>query len=453
MSFFILVGVMFLSGCGLKQDPEKRYPISLEIWGLFDDSDTFDEAFDAYRKANQNVKEIKYKKLTPDTYKKELLEALASGKGPDIFLIQNTWLPSFYDKVVPVIPDILNEQKFKLDFVDVAVSDFMNQRKIFAVPLSVDTLGLYYNKDLFNQAGITTEPKNWDEFIGYVKKLTKTNSSGQIIQSGAAIGTVGNINRATDILNLLMLQGGTAMVDTEKGSATFDQLVKNGEESAFPGENALIFYTQFAKENSSFYSWNKDMHNSVDAFSEGTLAMMLNYSWKISEIKNKAPKLNFAVAPVPQIKEDKPINYPNYWGYAVAKNKVSTFISSSTGQQATIPDEVRIAETWKLLKFLTVKPEVNMAQPITPAYDAALEYAKKTNKPAARKDIIEMQKVDPEIGVFALQNLMAKSWLQMNPEAVEAIFADMIEKVNKGMATPREALKSGAQQVTQSMER
>lgn len=446
-----IIGMVFLSGCGLKETGPKKYPINLEIWGLFDDSDAFSEIFEAYRRMNKNVQQIAYKKLTPDTYKRDLIEALASGQGPDIFLIQNTWLPSFYDKIVPAAPEILTEQKVRAEFVDVVASDFINQNKIYAIPLTVDTLGLYYNKDLFNQAGITSPPRNWNEFIDDVKKMTRIDSFGQITQSGAAMGTAYNINRSTDILNLLMLQNKTRMLEDKQARAVFDQFVQNGNENSFPGESALNLYTSFAKNSSPFYSWNKSMHYSIDAFSEGNLAMMLNYSWHIDTIRSKAPKLNFTVAPVPQIDEAHPVNYPNYWGYAVAKNKKPATVKISRNEQAAIPDEIRIAEAWNFLKFLTTKPETNPAQPAGSVYDAAARYAEKTRKPAARKDIIEAQKNSLEIGIFAQQNLVAKNWLQIDPVGIEAIFADMINKVNIGAASTNEALKAGAQQVTQMM--
>ena len=443
-AFLALTGIMFLAGCGFKQSGEKKYPINLEIWGLFDDSDIFVDIFETYRRINQNVQRITYKKLAPDTYKKELIEALASGQGPDIFLIQNTWLPSFYNKITPATPDILSEQKFRSEFVDVAANDFINQNKIYAVPLSVDTLGLYYNKDLFNQAGITSTPKNWNEFADDARKMTRTDSFGQVTQSGAAMGTAYNINRSTDILNLLMLQSRTKMLDDKQARAVFDQFAQNNNENSFPGESALNLYTSFAKNSSPFYSWNKSMHYSIDAFSEGNLAMMVNYSWHIDTIRSKAPKLNFTVAPIPQIDEAHPVNYPNYWGFAVAKNKKADTVKMSNTEQVAIPDEVRIAEAWNFLKFLTAKPEAA-------GYDAALKYAEKTKKPAARKDIIEAQKNNVEIGIFAQQNLVAKNWLQVDPAAIEAIFADMINKVNIGADSPSEALKAGAQQVTQTM--
>ena len=441
------------SGCAFKSQPEKRYPLKLEIWGLFDDRDAFHEIFDSYRKSNPNILEINYRKLTADTYRRDLLEALASGQGPDIFLIHNTWLSSFRDKIVPVSPEILNEQKYRAEFADVVIHDFVEQGKIYAAPLSVDALGLFYNKDLFNQAGITEPPATWSEFVEDVKLLTRIDGGGQIRQSGAAIGTAYNINRSTDILNLLFLQKNTRMLDEMGRRAVFDMASgrSDGENVNNPGLEALNFYTSFAKANSAFYSWNKNMHYSIDAFSEGNLAMMLNYSWQIDAIRSKAPKLNFAVAPVPQLSPDSPANFANYWGYAVSKNKKAVTLPN----QPPVPDEARVAESWKFLKFLSSKPEVfsDKNGNLINTFDAAKAYAKKTNRPAARRDIIEEQKTDPKIGVFAKENLIAKNWKQADSVAIEAIFAAMIDAVNRGAQTPYDALKAAAAQVTQIMGR
>ncbi|MFA6973655.1 MAG: extracellular solute-binding protein [Parcubacteria group bacterium] len=451
-AILLLSGIIFLSGCGLKDTPAKRYPVSLEVWGLFDDSDAFNNIFDKYQKANSNIR-LTYKKLTPDTYKNEVISALASGQGPDIFLIQNTWLPSFQDKILPATADILTEQKFRADFVDVVAADFVEQGKIYAAPLTVDSLGLYYNKDLFNQAGITTPPVTWNDFVEDVKKITRIDSTGNIVRSGAAIGTAYNINRSTDILNMLLLQNNTSMINDRQTQALFDQgsARDNNGNSVTPGVTALSFYTQFARANSAYYSWNPSLHYSTDAFSEGTVGMMFNYSWQADTIRAKAPKLNFAVAPVPQLTPTAPINFPNYWGFAVAKNKIAPALPAGS-KQVVVSEEVRVAEAWNFVKFLTTKPEMVAGQTIA-SFDAAADYAKATNKPAARRDLIEVQKTDVNIGAFAQGNLIAKSWKQIDPIAIEAIFAGMIDGVNRGAVTTEEAIKAAATQVTGLMNR
>jgi len=456
-SFFLISSLILLSGCGCRQTDKDQYSLELEVWGFLDDRDNLNEIFEIYKSLNPNIRDIKYRKLTTDTYKTELIDALASGQGPDIFLIHNTWLPGFSDKIIPAKAEVISEQKFKSDFVDVVSSDFFSEGQAWAVPFSVDTLALYYNKDLFNAAGITATPQNWDEFVADAMKLTKVNSFGEITQSGAAMGTAFNINRSTDILNMLIMQGGSEMVDRNSKKVTFDKLSGSGERALSPGENALSFYTQFASSSSSKYSWNPSMHYSLDAFSENNLAMMFNYSWHVETIRSKSPKLNFSVAPVPQFPNSTPVNYANYWAYAVARNKEPKISSGST---VSVTNDTRVLESWKLLKFMTTKPEGNIAitnksvggsQVTGGNFDPAWSYLEKSRRPAARRDLVERQKDDIDLGVFSKDNLIARSWLQPEPENIEAILAQMIDNVNRGQSRVDEAVTTAAQRIAQMM--
>lgn len=452
-----IFGLIILSGCGFKQKTDHQYNLSLEIWGPFDYGDALRKVFNSYKKINPNISSLEYKRIPINTYQKELTEALAAGQGPDIFFIRNDWVPSFADKIVPVkeIPGVISEKKFRANFVDVVANDFLVKGNIYAMPLSVDTLGLYYNKDLFNQAGIVAPPKTWDEFSEDVKKLTKINAFGEIIQSGAAMGTAYNINRSTDILNLLMLQNQTKMIDP-RGQVLFQKSISENGKSIFPGENALAFYTQFANTSSPEYTWNSQLHYSIDAFSEGTVAMMLNYPWNVKVIKEKAPKLNFAIAPVPQIKDKPKVNFANYWGLAVSKNKTPQ--SNPYGQSkkaVVISSNTRLKEAWTFLTYLTTKPDgtfnnkasTKVGQVTEANFDPAKSCLTQTGEPAARRDLIKEQKDNPTIGVFATDNLIAQSWIEVDPSSIESIFAEMIDQVNKGQATVAGAIKTAAQRV------
>lgn len=457
-AIFLLAGALVISGCGCKQTNTKKYSLSLEIWGTLDRNDALAEIFDNYKKINPNISAIVYKKISQDTYAKEVLDALASGQGPDIFMINNAWLPAFQDKIVPAPTSqgMVDEQKFRNNFVDTVANDFLVNGKIYAVPLSVDSLGLYYNKDLFNEAGISAPPTDWNQFIDDVRKLTKIDASGNIIQAGAAIGTAYNINRSTDILNMLMLQSGTKMIG-DSGRIIFDESVSANGKSFSPGENALNFYTQFANSASPNYTWNSNLHYSLDAFSEGTAAMMFNYSWNVATVKSKAPKLNFSVASVPQFENSPRVNVSNYWAFAVAGNKIpKSDPYGGAGSVAPVSNDVRIGEAWIFLTYLATKPDgtfvaltsgSGVGQTINSNFDPAASYLEKTGEPAARRDLIEKQKSDSWIGIFAADNLIAKNWRQPDSVSTEAIFAEMIDKVNRGQSSVADALRSAAVRV------
>lgn len=463
LAFLAISSLFLFSGCGLKQN-NPQYRVDLEIWGVFDSSDTLEKITHEYKKINPYVGEIKYRKFTVDSYKNDLVNALASGQGPDIFWIGNAWLPSFGDKVEPAPDWLLGEKEFRDNFVDVAADDFLADKKIYAVPLSVDSLALYYNKDILNSEGITRPPQTWEEFNDDVRRLTKIDQNDNITQAGAAIGTAYNINRSTDLLTLLMLQDGAQMTNDNATEATFDKPLDVGGKTVRAGENALDFYTQFAKRNSSVYTWNPRMHYSIDAFYEGTAAMMINYSWQYATIKNKNSKLNFAVAPVPQLSSNSPVNYANYWGLAVAKNKILSDLLKTKTSENGLNDgnynKLRLHEAWQFLKYLTLKNNgsvtlynglsgTNAAFPV--ANDPAEVYIKETGKPAARRDLIEKQKNDPILSPFAYGNLIAKSWYEAQPDAIEQILAETIDSVNLGKSTVYESLKLAASRVTQLM--
>lgn len=441
---FLVAGALVLSGCGCKSTAEK-YKVDLEIWGVMDDSDAYSEIFKKYSELNPNVGEITYKKQRIETYEKDLIDALASGKGPDIFLINNTWLPTFSNKIVAAPKEILTEQKFRKDFVDVCANDFISNGDIFAVPLSVNSLALYYNKDLFNAAGITAPPKTWDEFLDSTEKITRIDSVGEINPSGAAMGTAYNINRSTDVLGLLMLQNGVEMRDGN------DRVSFGNDPNAI---KALDFYTQFAKVGAPNFSWNPRLHYSIDAFSEGTVAMMFNYSWQMDIIRSKSPKLNFAITDIPQSDPSNPVGYANYWGYAVVSNKIIEVNPKS--KLAPVTNELRVAEAWKFLTYLTTKAESQIVAPTssttvvkkpTSVFDPAEKYLERNKQPAARRDLIEKQKSDVNLGVFAKGNLIARSWMQKDPVATESIFGEMIDNVNRGAVNISDALKTAEERL------
>jgi multiple sugar transport system substrate-binding protein len=458
LSLVFILSLVFLSGCGCKNNAAVNYEVRLEVWGLFDDSDVMQKAISEYQKRNPRVREIVYKKLTVDSYENELMEALATGAGPDIFLIHNTWLPKHKEKLAPAPADnlssdqspVLTPKQVQDNFPDVVSADFVSDEKVYALPLSVDSLALYYNKDLLNQAGISTPPAIWLDFDDAVKKISRVDSFGNINLAGAAMGMssdasagTGKINRATDILTLLMMQSGANMIDSQTGQAAFANFTKatyGGELS--PGESALAYYTKFSNPTAAEYTWNSLQHNSKDSFVEGKTAMMLNYSWLVPQIQTKAPKLSFGIAKVPQNKDKSgnglDIDFANYWGYAVSKNKAPNQGFAAEAQQnkrTYATDEQRIAEAWKFVRYLTMPPAASAGLPVAPSgdksvnFDPAAEYVANQAKPAARRDLIEKQKSNILLSPFAQGNLIAKSWPQPDNLAVERIFDDMIDDV------------------------
>jgi multiple sugar transport system substrate-binding protein len=411
----IIIGLAsVIPGC-----KEKPKDVKLEFWGIFDDSDIYKSLINDFSSQYPHIK-INYHKRVSSSYEKDLLEAMATNRGPDIFMLHNTWLPRYQNKVMAAPSELITLKQFQEDFVDVVYEDFvLDDYYICALPLGVDTLALYYNKDIFNTDGIARPPVTWEEFLTDVEKLTLEDERGNITRAGAALGTARNINRSTDILSLLMLQSGTPVVNADESKAVFNNPIRadSGEEFC-PGERALEFYTDFANPLKSVYTWNTRMHYSIDAFYEGKAAMIFNYAYNLPIIRAKAPYLNFAVAPMPQIKgADKNVNYANYWGLTVSRNS-----------------EVPVA-AWQFIVWLSEKENMK-------------KYLELTERPTARRDLVDWQRDDPRIGVFAGQALTAHSWYQVDNSSIETVLANMIESVVLGESTIKDAVGKAAKQIT-----
>lgn len=397
---------------------------TLEMWGVYDDRQSLAKVFSSFQQVEQGIK-INYRQFSYEDYERELINALAAGTGPDLLMIHHTWLAKHRDKLVPMpVSSGSDEVKFitPLDirdqFVDVVYKDLIYDNQIYAIPLYVDTLALFYNKDMFNTAGITNPPKDWEEFNKDVELLTKFDSSGNIIQAGAAMGTARNINRSTDILSALFIQNGTQMTNATNTSATFTRSIN----SIQAGENALEYFTDFANPKKAVYTWNSSQHYSIDAFIEGKVAMMFNYSHQIPVVRGRFDRLNFSVAPMPQFSELEAKNYANYFGVGVS--------NQSKNQNAA----------WRFVNYLA-------------SHDGSLTYLTQTNRPSARRDIIDIQRNDPQLGVFAVQALSAKSWFQIDNNAIDQIFADMIDDINLGKASIRSSLRAAESKINVLMTR
>jgi len=92
-SVFILVG----AGCA-KPKPIKPDPVSLQWWGVWNESDQVAPLIAAYQASHQYVK-ISYKKFRLEEFETKLTESLAEDRGPDIISINNTWVKRYQSKI------------------------------------------------------------------------------------------------------------------------------------------------------------------------------------------------------------------------------------------------------------------------------------------------------------------------------------------------------------------
>ena len=174
----VLLILLPLIGLGCKSagqiDPAALKPVELNYWRVFDEPDDFRDIIQNFQALYPNIS-IKVTKIRLEDYEQDLLRAIAEGRGPDIISVHNTWMRS-YQKILSPRPEkivlpavetqgrntvtvmretpLLSLRDVRNNYADVVVSDVILDDKIYGFPLSLDTLVLYYNKTLLNQANL-----------------------------------------------------------------------------------------------------------------------------------------------------------------------------------------------------------------------------------------------------------------------------------------------------------
>lgn len=414
----VLIGAIFFFG--IKRTDE-RFTGEVTLWS-FEQEAQWEQLIETFESQYPELT-VMYERKNPRTYENDLLNALAGGRGPDMFVVHHTWLAKHSDKMTPAPRELMTVPQFREAFVDAAANDLTRfDEFVAAVPLYVDTLALYYNTDIFNTSGVTAPPKTWEEFNEVVRRTVIRSEEDTILQAGATIGTQNNVPHADDILETLMLQNGAQMVDVEKGRVLFNESRRSSDDTAFnPGENALTYYTNFADPARDVYTWSRRQGKALSTFTDGDAAMYIGYAQDIGAIRDSG--IPFNVAPLPQV-TDRQTN-PNYIDTVLARYWAG----------AVSPESQKREAAWAFWTFATSR-------------NAQFHFLNGLELPTSRRDLVDAQvQQNPQMGVFARQSLIARSWIQPDHEEVAAIFKRMIEAVVLGRASAVEAVREGAQQV------
>jgi len=279
--------------------PAKAEQVKLTYWGLFEDASVVAPIIADFESEHPNIK-IDYSKQDIEQYKDKLVTRSNNGNAPDIFRFHNTWVPQLSNLLLPLPNNAISKEDFSNDFYPVARKDLIKNGAIYGVPLQMDTLSLYVNRDLFQAAGLKI-PTTWIEFGNDARQLTVKDDKNNIITAGAAMGTYSNITHAPDIISMLFAQNGVNLNDISANPQA--------------ASDALNYYSSFALSTANV--WDETLDQSIKAFAYGSLAMYFGYSGDFFTIKSMNPSLSFDVYPVPSLPGQN-ITIASYWAEGIS---------------------------------------------------------------------------------------------------------------------------------------
>ncbi len=432
----------------ISKKPTTVAPASLTVWSTDYPEKSFDGIIERYRATHTYVT-ITVKQVPAEDYLQQLLQAWAQGTGPDVFFVPNTWIGqmSAYGVAMPAdlgVPIVKNTKglfgvsrqviiqpakapsidAFKNAFVDAVGADIVRENQVWALPLSMDTLVTYYNKDLLNNAKIFEPAKTWPELASQVEAnhLTVTDTQGNLVRSAVGLGTSNNVPYASDLLALLMMQNGAQMVDAN-GQASFNQA---------PGLTAVNFYTSFARSNKVTYSWDANQSNAKDAFLQGKVAYYFGTLADREAIA--ASSLNWGVSPMLHLTAEGDNDADSQSQRLIDVARYPVGMISKTAETA---GHAKLA--WNFLQFASQSSNV-------PVFLNALHGL------SAQRSILATQKNDATFSVYAGQLLTAKTWYHgTGGQTVDGYLSGLITSVASGKTDPQEALDLAVKQVNSTL--
>lgn len=380
---------VIVSGCKNNSDQMVESEIQMKektmvsVWYYFENERHQDILNTELHKFNQtqDVIEATSKYIPFDNFKKQLSMSTVASELPDIILIDTSDFAAYAQM------GIFADLSGKLDttqYYEEPLASCTLDGRLYGIPFGSNCLGLYYNKEMLQNAGIAV-PETWEDLRIAAKELSHENISG------IAFCSLQNEEGTFNFLPWLWSAGG-------------DSVHLNNA----AGIKALTLISDLVNDG----SMNKEVINwtqgdVLSQFVSGNIAMMINGSWQIPTIRKQAPELKWDVAPIP---------------------KDADHVTVLGGEILGVIDNNNENASLQVVEFLTQKEEVK-------SYMSEFGYI------SARRDVAEKQCIgDGQMEFFAQQMNFARArdvhakW----PEISDAISLAVNEVITKSN-TPENA--------------
>jgi multiple sugar transport system substrate-binding protein len=359
---------------------------------------------------------IDYTEIPNNTFESELLEALASGVGPDLILVPHDRLYGLWNKLYEIPYESYTQRDFKDSFVQ-AGEIFLTSTGVLGFPLELDPLVMYWNRDIFNTAGIANPPKNWPEFYTLARSLTKLDSARNVVQSAIAAGEISNITHSKEVLSTLMIQAGNKVVALSP-DGQWRPTITNGQGVI----EALRYYTEFSNPVKPVYSWNRALPTSKDYFLSAKLATYFGFASEYADLRRKNPNLNFDVATLPQ-----------------AQDQVTRATFGRITAISVLRSSRQAASAFEAATILTSSPGISLWSGIK-------------ELPPVRRDLLQNRPSDAADAVFYDSSLIATNWLDPDRQQTVHIFQEMVESLVSGRASISAVIARASELMTRLFE-
>ncbi len=342
--------------------------------------------------------------VTPwDVMLQKLTTDIAGNANADLAIIGTRWLLDFVEQDIAEPLDGYIDDEFRGRFIETFLSPSVMDDKIYGLPVAASARAMYYNKSLFEQAGIDAPPETWDELKEDAKKISDLGDGI------AGYGLQGK-EIETDVYFYYPMWSYGGNILNDDGTSGF------GSEAAIQAATMYksLIDEGLTQDGPTAYS-REDVQN---LFKQGKVGMMISAPFLANQIKEEAPDLQYGITAIPAGPDGDRGTYG-------VTDSIIMFGNSENKDEA-----------WKFLDYLfTQEPrsEFTLGEGFLPVNKAVSE------EPAfsENEDLKAFAKVLPDARFAPVVN----GW-----EEIADVASSALQRVYLGQATPEEALSRAAEE-------
>lgn len=260
----------------------------------------------------------------PGDYPTKMRANVASNTVPDVFYLQPAMSSEYISsgKLLNLSPYMAKDGVKASDYYSALLNPFVcTSGQVYGLPKDWNSLGVFYNKQMFQAAGLPFPGANWtwSDMQNDAQKLTRNAGSPNSVYG---IVLSADLSR----WGAFLLEDGGSVLSKAGTQATFADST---------GVNALQFYDSFFKNKSGALPTTVGAPWNGDAFGKARAAMVIEGGWLIPYMASTYPSVQYGIAPMPIA--------PN------GKRADLTFTNAWSAYSGTKHPEA----AWELIKYMT----------------------------------------------------------------------------------------------------
>ncbi|MEN8129706.1 MAG: sugar ABC transporter substrate-binding protein [Pseudomonadota bacterium] len=255
-------------------DPQQRLTV-INFWAMGREGEVVQALVPEFERRHPDIR-VRVQQIPWSAAHEKLLTAYAGNAMPDIFQLGNTWIPEFValDALSDLGPWLTRSTRLtKKDFFPGIMETNTLKGITYGIPWYVDTRVLFYRKDLLEQVGFSTPPRDWRSWMTAMQRI-------KALRDGKNYAILMPLNDWTPLV-IFALQSKAQLLKDNDQYANFN-------DARF--HDAFTFYLELFRQGLAPAAGASQPTNVYQEFAKGHISMYVSGPWNIGEFQRRLPE-------------------------------------------------------------------------------------------------------------------------------------------------------------------